>query len=464
MNTSPIHAVILAAGKGSRMRSKLPKILHKVGGKTLVEHVVDTTLSLNADRIHVIVGHGKEQVIEQFSAHPHKDKLNFVEQKEQLGTGHAVQQALPEIPDHAAVLMLTADVPLIASSTLSSMLESMVSHTLTVLTAVVESPYGLGRITRDETDAVSGIVEEKDATESQRAINEINSGIMCARSAELKIWLGQVDDNNKQREYYLTDIVSLAYQSGNPITTIQPANNSEVEGINSRVQLAQVERTYQRNKANELMLSGVTIMDPERLDIRGDVNIGMDSVIDINVVISGNTTIGQGVTIYPNCVISDCQIGDGTVIFANTVLEQSSIGDNNQIGPFARIRPGSSLADDVKIGNFVETKKASIRHGAKVNHLSYVGDASVGQNTNIGAGVITCNYDGANKHQTVIGDNVFVGSDCQLVAPVEIGDGATIGAGSTITTNVNKDVLAISRGKQREIKGWQRPVKKENKR
>ena len=462
MNTSPIHAVILAAGKGSRMRSKLPKILHKVGGKTLVEHVVDTTLSLNADRIHVIVGHGKEQVIEQFSAHPHKDKLNFVEQKEQLGTGHAVQQALPEIPDHAAVLMLTADVPLIASTTLSSMLESMVSHTLTVLTAVVESPYGLGRITRDETDAVSGIVEEKDATESQRAINEINSGIMCARSAELKIWLGQVDDNNKQKEYYLTDIVSLAYQSGNPITTIQPANNSEVEGINSRVQLAQVERTYQRNKANELMLSGVTIMDPERLDIRGDVNIGMDSVIDINVVISGNTTIGQGVTIYPNCVISDCQIGDGTVIFANTVLEQSSIGDNNQIGPFARIRPGSSLADDVKIGNFVETKKASIRHGAKVNHLSYVGDASVGQNTNIGAGVITCNYDGANKHKTVIGDNVFVGSDSQLVAPVEIGDGATIGAGSTITTNVNKDVLAISRSKQREIKGWQRPVKKEN--
>ncbi len=460
MSQPPLHIVILAAGKGSRMRSSLPKVLHCVAGKTLLGHVIDASLPLAPSKIHVVVGHGKERVMETFSDHPNASMLNFVVQQQQRGTGHAVSQALPGIPNDATVLMLTADVPLIKASTLKQLVDSMRSHTLTVLTAIVDNPFGLGRITRDDTHSVSGIVEEKDATPEQRKIKEINSGIICARKNQLTHWLKQINDNNNQQEYYLTDVVGIAYNHGSPITTLQPNHNHEISGINDRVQLAQAECAYQHAQTQELMRSGVTVLDPARLDIRGDVSVGEDSIIDINVVIEGPTQIGRNVTVGPNCVISQCIIADDAVIHANSVLENAEIDCGASVGPFARLRPGTKLGKDVKIGNFVEIKNALLDNGAKVNHLSYVGDANVGSNSNIGAGVITCNYDGANKHKTIIGADVFVGSDTQLVAPVTVSDGATIGAGSTITSDVNERVLAISRGRQREIKNWQRPVKK----
>ena len=459
MIKKPLHVVILAAGKGSRMRSSLPKVLHHVAGKSLLRHVLDASLSLSPEQIHIVVGHGKDLVIDTFSDHPEKHRFNWVIQEQQLGTGHAVSQAIPNISNDASVLMLTADVPLIKQSTLSAMVESMATYPLTVLTAIVDNPFGLGRIQRDDTNAVTGIVEEKDASDAERKIREINSGIICAHKDHLSDWLNQVDNDNAQQEYYLTDVVGLAHDAGNPIGTLHPQNNTEINGINSRSQLALVERLYQREQAERLMAEGVTIIDPARLDIRGEVTVGQDSIIDVNVVIQGPTTIGSNVRIAPNCVISASTIANGANILANTVIEESTLGESVNIGPFARIRPGSNFAENVKIGNFVETKNAKIDEGAKVNHLSYVGDASVGKNTNIGAGVITCNYDGANKHQTVIGDDVFVGSDCQLVAPVTIADNATIGAGSTITANVEEGKLAVTRSKQRQITGWQRPTK-----
>ena len=459
MTQKNLHIVILAAGKGSRMRSNLPKVLHKVAGKSLLGHVVDSALALSPTKIHVVVGHGKDAVMDAFVDHAHSATLNWVEQAEQLGTGHAVSQALPFIEGDANVLMLTADVPLIKSSTLIAMVESMTAHPLALLTAIVDDPFGLGRITRDGTNAVTGIVEQKDASVAQQAIREINSGIICADKGHLKNWLINIDNQNAQKEFYLTDVVSLAYQSGSPIAALHPDSNAEVNGINSRVQLAEVERLFQRQKAMQLMAAGVTIIDPARIDIRGDVSIGQDTVIDVNVVLQGPLTIGAHVNIGPNCVISNSVIADNAEVHPNTVIESSELGEGVNVGPFARLRPGTKLAANVKIGNFVETKNVQLEAGAKVNHLSYVGDASVGENTNIGAGVITCNYDGAYKHKTTIGNNVFVGSDCQLVAPVTIEDGATIGAGSTITANVGENKLAISRSKQRQIDGWQRPVK-----
>ena len=460
MINKPLHIVILAAGKGSRMRSSLPKVLHKVAGKSLLAHVIDSALLLNPVQVHVVVGHGKELVIDAFESHPQKALLTWVEQTKQLGTGHAVAQAIPNIGDNASVLMLTADVPLIKADTLLAMVESMASSALALLTAVVENPFGLGRILRDDTNAVIGIIEEKDASDSIRQVREINSGIICAHKDALLEWLNKVDNDNAQEEYYLTDVVGLAHASGASIATMQPQDNNEINGINSRSQLALVERLYQLEQAESLMASGVTIIDPARFDMRGDVTIGEDCIIDVNVVIEGPTTIGRNVEIGPNCVIQGSQIGDGATIYANTVIENSILGADVLIGPFARLRPGSNLADKVKIGNFVETKNAQLSEGVKVNHLSYVGDACVGENTNIGAGVITCNYDGANKHQTTIGSDVFVGSDCQLIAPVTVADNATIGAGSTITANVAEGELAISRSKQRKIADWQRPVKK----
>lgn len=452
--SQPLEVIILAAGKGTRMKSALPKVLHEVAGKPLLGHVIDAARAINPSKIHVVVGHGKEQVQAAFAG----QDINWVEQEQQNGTGHAVQTALPSVDPNANVLMLTADVPLISSDTLGRLAEHMLAFPLALLTAKVENPFGLGRIVR-QGDSVIGIVEEKDCSTEQRKINEINSGIMCARKAELETWLKNIDTDNAQGELYLTDIVGLAYQSGNPIAALQPLDNAEVEGINSRQQLAQVERAYQRLRANQLMDAGVTIIDPQRIDIRGDVEIGQDTVIDINVVITGPTKIGSKVRIAPNCVITASQIGDNTQIHSHTVLEQTVLGEQVNVGPFARLRPGTELSDEVRIGNFVETKNAKLAQGAKANHLSYVGDSTVGKNTNIGAGVITCNYDGANKHQTTIGDDVFVGSDSQLVAPVEIGDGATIGAGSTITNKVDAKQLAISRGRQRQIDNWVRPTK-----
>ena len=459
MSQNPLHIVILAAGKGSRMRSDLPKILHQVAGKSLLAHVIDSALELNPTKIHIVVGHGKDLVIDAFAKHSAIDRLNWVEQTEQLGTGHAVSQALPAIESTANVLILTADVPLIKANTLKNMVDSMNASPLTLLTAVVENPFGLGRIVRDDTNAVTCIVEHKDANESQRTISEINSGIICAQRDQLGVWLNQVGNNNAQKEFYLTDIIGIAYDAGNPIIALHPEDNSEVNGINSRIQLAEVERQYQREQAERLMSAGVSIIDPSRIDIRGDVEIAQDTIIDVNVVIQGPTRIGSHVVIAPNCVITSSLIADNVTVHPNTVIESAELGDGVNVGPFARLRPGTKLAEKVKIGNFVETKNAQLDVGAKVNHLSYVGDASVGSNTNIGAGVITCNYDGANKHKTTIGKDVFVGSDCQLVAPVEIEDGATIGAGSTITAKVEANKLAISRGKQRQIDGWTRPTK-----
>ena len=459
MTNKPLHVVILAAGKGSRMRSKLPKVLHKVANKSLLGHVVDSALELEPNEIHIVVGHGKDQVIEAFDDHHSKHKINWVVQAEQLGTGHAVAQAIPTIPNDAVVLMLTADVPLIKATTLSDMVEAINDYPLALLTAFVDKPFGLGRILRDDTNAVVGIMEEKDASDAVRQINEINSGIICAQKEYLSRWLNKVDNNNAQQEYYLTDIVDLAYESGHPITTMQPTDNSEINGINSRSQLALVERLYQREQAEYYMSLGVTLIDPSRFDVRGIVSIGEDTVIDVNVVFEGTCVIGENVRIAPNCVIKNSTIGDDSIILENTVIDGAVIGKNANIGPFARLRPGSDLANDVKIGNFVETKNAQLAKGVKINHLSYVGDSSIGCNTNVGAGVITCNYDGANKHKTTIGDNVFVGSDCQLIAPVTIEDNATIAAGSTITSNVGKDQLAITRSKQRYIDNWPRPSK-----
>ena len=460
MSAHSLEVVILAAGKGSRMRSSLPKVLHQLAGKTLLEHVIDTALELKPVKVHVVVGHGKEQVIQQCAGlTPQYGDIHWVEQLQQLGTGHAVQQAMPNIDGGSSVLMLTADVPLITEQTLQPLCAAMQAFPLALLTAVMPDPAGLGRIIRDDSDNVCGIVEEKDASAKQRSICEINSGIMCARAADLNAWLSELDNQNAQQEYYLTDIVEIAHHHGNPIGAYQPQQSLEVEGINSRSQLARVERFCQQRTAERLMDSGVTIIDPARIDIRGDVQIGQDTVIDVNCVIVGPTSIGENVSIAPNCVINKSQVGDHSQIHTNTVIEETVIGEHVSVGPFARLRPGTRLSNHVKIGNFVETKNAQLAQGSKANHLSYVGDTTVGSNTNIGAGVITCNYDGANKHQTIIGKDVFVGSDCQLIAPVEIEDGATIAAGSTITTKVHKNQLAISRGKQRQIDGWQRPQK-----
>lgn len=462
MSNRPLHIIILAAGKGSRMRSDLPKVLHQVAGKSLLGHVIDSALALKPEQIHVVVGHGKDQVINAFSEHPEHARLNWVQQSEQLGTGHAVSTALPSIQGDANVLILTADVPLMRAQTLSAMVDALQSHSLVLLTAMVDNPFGLGRITRDDSNAVTGIVEQKDASVAQQKICEINSGIICAHKEPLINWLSSISNQNAQQEYYLTDIVTLAHQEGHPISTQQPGDNAEVTGINSRSQLAQVERLYQRAQAERLMAAGVTILDPSRIDIRGEVEVGVDTIIDINVVIEGPTNIGTGVYIAPNCVIVQSQIGDSSTIHPNTVIDNAVLGRDVNVGPFARLRPSTVLNDNVRIGNFVETKNAQLDVGAKVNHLSYVGDATVGRDTNIGAGVITCNYDGANKHQTTIGQNVFVGSNSQLVAPVEVEDGATIGAGSTITNNVKQGNLAISRAKQRQIGEWKRPSKNSN--
>ena len=437
------------------MRSSLPKVLHQVAGKALLAHVLDTAEQLLPSKIHLVVGHAKEQI----TSHIEQHGIHWVEQQEQLGTAHAVQQAIPKIPDDANILILYGDVPLISAATLAQLVNCMSSHSLAILSAKLDDATGYGRILRDDSNGVCGIVEQKDAHPEQLNISEINTGFLCARASNLRTWLEQIDNNNAQNEFYLTDIVGLAYKNGDPIACYQPDNNNEIIGVNSRIELAQVERLYQTQQAETLMSQGVTIIDPQRIDIRGDVQIGSDSVIDVNCVIQGPTKIGSNVNIAPNCVITSSTIGDHCSIHANSVIEQSYMGQAVNVGPFARLRPGTELADSVRIGNFVETKNAKLAEGAKVNHLSYVGDATVGRRTNIGAGVITCNYDGAYKHQTTIGEDVFVGSDSQLVAPVEIADGVTIGAGSTITRDVGENKLAVARARQRHVDDWHRPKK-----
>jgi len=438
------------------MKSHLPKVLHPVAGQPMLSRIIDTAKTLQPTKINIVVGH-KKGLIQKAINDP---IINWVEQSEQLGTGHAVNQALPHVQDDAHVLILTGDVPLIAASTIANLVEKLDYFPLALLTAVFDNPTGLGRILRDQSDAVAGIVEEKDASDSQRNIKEINTGVIAAHKAELVDWLSRISNDNAQQEYYLTDVIGLAHQDGAMICSAQPEQNDEVTGVNSRAELAHVERRFQEQIANELMAQGVTIVDPKRIDIRGAVEFGTDVHLDINTVIEGPSKIGNHVTIEANCVIKQATIAEHSHIHSHSVIEQAQIGENVNVGPFARLRPGTVLADEVRIGNFVETKNASLGKGSKANHLSYVGDSSVGQNTNIGAGVITCNYDGANKHKTNIGDNVFVGSDSQLVAPVTIDDGATIGAGTTVTSDVQKDQLAISRSKQKQIDNWARPKKK----
>lgn len=452
---SPLHVVILAAGQGSRMKSALPKVLHPVAGKPMLHHVVDTATRLGAEKIHIVIGHGAEQVRASLS----NESVNWVLQTEQLGTGHAVAQALPDLPEDARVLVLYGDVPLTRVETLAGMVDHLGEDNLALLTVTMDDPKGYGRIVRGNDGRVQAIVEHKDASAEQLVIREVNTGILAVSARRLRSWLPTLSNRNAQGEYYLTDIIAMAVDHGLSVDVAQPDNVFEVQGVNNRVQLAEMERWYQAQQAERLMTEGASLADPARIDVRGELTIGNDLWIDVNVVFEGGVTLGSRVVIGPNCVIRNSRIGDGTEIKANSVIEDSVIGDEAEIGPFARLRPGTELANRTKVGNFVETKKAKVGEGSKINHLSYVGDATLGERVNVGAGTITCNYDGVNKHQTVIGNGVFVGSNTSLVAPVAVAEGATIGAGSTITRDVDRQELAVARGKQRNIQGWERPEK-----
>jgi len=452
----PLEVVILAAGKGKRMFSDTPKVLHKVAGRPLLQHVVDTALSLEASAVHVVIGHEAQQIEDCLQKTP----VLWAMQAEQLGTGHAVAQAMPHVHDKSIVLVLYGDVPLIQADTLQALVALAHSGGLAILTLNSKDPSGLGRIIRDASGHAIAIVEEKDANTQQRKITETNTGILAVQASHLQHWLGQLKNDNAQGEYYLTDIVALAVLQGVDVATQIVDDELEVLGVNNKVQLAQLERHYQGRVALQLLESGVTLADPSRIDVRGELLCGRDVEIDINCIFEGKVAIGNRVRIGPNVCIKNAIIGDDSVIHANSHVDGVTIGAACAVGPFARLRPGTVLNTGSKIGNFVETKKAIIGHGSKVSHLSYVGDATIGRDVNIGAGTITCNYDGVNKYETLIEDNVFVGSNTALVAPLTIGENATIGAGSTITGDVPGRHLAIARGRQRNIEGWEKPVKK----
>ena len=452
----PFEVVILAAGKGTRMRSKLPKVLHCVAGKPMVSHVIDSAASLGAKAIHVVVGHGAETVKKHLSNQP---SLRWAIQEQQLGTGHAVAQAMPNVDPESTVLIAYGDVPLVSSETMSKLVAAANDKVLSLLTVHMDNPSGYGRIVRNQSQQITSIIEQKDAQPEQLAITEVNTGILAVSAKRLNQWLPKLSSENAQGEYYLTDIISMAVKDGMTVIAEHPASVMEVQGANNRQQVSELERHYQHLKAQQLMVEGATLIDPARVDVRGELSIGEDIIIDVNCVFEGKVDIANDVKIGPNCIITNSSIGEGTVIKANTIIEDSIVAKHCDIGPFARLRPGSELSDRAKVGNFVETKKVKIGEGSKVNHLTYIGDCTIGQNANIGAGTITCNYDGANKFLTTIGDNAFIGSNSSLVAPVTIGPGATIGAGSTISNDVNKQQLAVARSKQRNIDNWQRPVK-----
>jgi len=452
-----LEIVVLAAGKGTRMRSEKPKVLHPVAAKPLLAHVIDTARALNPLAIHVVVGHAAEQVRETFAS---ESDLNWVTQTEQLGTGHAVMQAMPAVDDASKVLILYGDVPLTPASTLSSLLSTLDESTLSLLTVELNQPAAYGRIVRDSHGRVLRIVEAKDATETELDIREINTGIMAARASDLNVWLPALGNENVQGEYYLTDIVEKAASTDNGVAATIADDEMSVAGVNSVMELAQVERVYQSIQAEGLMDAGVAMADPARFDLRGTLQAGSECFIDINVVIEGNVRIGDRVSIRPNVIIRDCVIGDDVVIEANSVLEGATVGNQCTLGPYARLRPEAQLSENVRIGNFVEVKKSQLGKGSKANHLAYVGDSTVGENVNIGAGTITCNYDGVNKHQTEIGDGAFIGSNSALVAPVKVGAGAVIGAGSTLAKDAPADQLTLTRAKQLTIRGWRKPVKK----
>ncbi|MFP4155373.1 MAG: bifunctional UDP-N-acetylglucosamine diphosphorylase/glucosamine-1-phosphate N-acetyltransferase GlmU [Halothiobacillaceae bacterium] len=451
-----LKVVILAAGRGTRMRSARPKVLHPLAGRPLLAHVIETARALSPAQIRVVIGHEGAQVQAALGA----DDLSWYWQHGQRGTGHAVQQALAGIGAGDRVLVLYGDVPLIRALTLRDLLESAANGPLALLTAVLDDPAGYGRILRDADGAVLAIREHKDATAAERTVREVNTGIMVVEGEALCRWLGRLDSDNAQGELYLTDIVEMAVAEGVDVGSVTVHDTREIAGVNTRAQLAALERVAQSREADWLMAQGVSLADPARIDVRGHLTVGEDIFVDVNCVFEGDVRLGDGVQIGPGCVISDCEIGPGTRVLAHSVLEGARIAAGVQVGPFARLRPGTELGCGSRVGNFVEIKQAQIGPGSKINHLSYVGDARVGRNVNIGAGTITCNYDGANKHLTEIGDEVFVGSDSQLVAPVRIGDGATIGAGSTITQDVSPGTLALARSRQTERPDWKRPVRK----
>ncbi len=453
----PLSIIILAAGQGTRMCSDLPKVLHPLGGKPLLHHVIETARRLESEAVHVVVGHGAALVRE---ATPDTD-VHWVEQAEQLGTGHAVAQVMPAVPDDHIVLVMYGDVPLVSTGTLQPLYELARQGFVGLLTAELEDPTGYGRILHHADGSISGIVEEKDASKSQRAINEINTGFLAVSAARLRGWVEALDNNNASGEFYLTDVIASAVSDGCGVRGISAEDVEEVLGINDRIQLAVQERCFQERQAMACLQAGVTLIDPARFDLRGTLQAGQDVVIDVNVVLEGDVMLGDRVHIGPNVLMRNVQVGDGVEILANCVIEDAVVGSNSRIGPFARIRPETVLAENTHIGNFVEIKKSDVGTGSKINHLSYIGDTSVGSSVNIGAGTITCNYDGANKHRTLIGDNVFIGSDTQLIAPVEIKDGATIGAGSTITQDAPAGELTLSRTPQETMTGWKRPRKKD---
>lgn len=453
---SPLSIVILAAGQGKRMKSDLPKVLQPLAGRPLLKHVLDTAKQLSADAIHVVYGHGGEQVREALASEP----VNWVLQAEQLGTGHAVQQAIPAIPDDHHVLILYGDVPLVRADTLSTLAEQSTERSIGLLTVALDDPTGYGRIVRDGAGNVVRIVEQKDANTKERAIKEVNTGLMAMPANALRRWLAGLRNDNAQGEYYLTDVILAAARDGFKINAVLAPTQIEVLGVNDKVQLAQLESAYRSQKATELMLNGVTLADPARIDIRGQVTTGRDVFIDVNVVLVGNVELGDRVRIGPNCYLKDCSIAADAEIHPNCVLDRCTIGPRSLIGPFARIRPESVLHEDVHIGNFVEVKKSEIGAGSKANHLTYLGDATVGKKVNIGAGTVTVNYDGVNKWRTEIGDNAFVGSGSMLVAPVKIGANANTGAGSTITKDAPEGKLTLARARQVTIEGWKRPQKK----
>lgn len=455
MTNKTLSAVILAAGKGTRMYSDLPKVLHCVAGKPMVKHVIDTATALGTENVHLIYGHGGELMRERLA----NEKVNWVFQNEQLGTAHAVQQAAPFFKDDENIVVLYGDAPLISVETLEKLIAAKPENGIALLTVNLDNPTGYGRILRENGNVVA-IVEQKDANAEQLKIQEVNTGVMVSDGANFKKWLARVDNHNAQGEYYLTDLIALANQDGCQVMAVQASDAIEVEGANNRLQLAALERYYQHKQAQHLLLAGVTLLDPARFDLRGTLEHGKDVEIDTNVILEGNVRLGNRVKIGAGCVLKNVTLGDDVEVKPYSVLEDAVIGEKAAIGPFSRLRPGTELAAQTHVGNFVEIKKSIVGKGSKVNHLTYIGDTEIGADCNIGAGVITCNYDGANKFKTLIGDNVFVGSDTQLVAPVIVEDGATIGAGSTITQNIAKDELVITRVPQRHIQGWQRPSKK----
>ncbi|GAB3283746.1 bifunctional UDP-N-acetylglucosamine diphosphorylase/glucosamine-1-phosphate N-acetyltransferase GlmU [Parahaliea aestuarii] len=447
-----LEVIVLAAGKGTRMRSEKPKVLHRLAGRSLLDHVLATAEQLGAERLHAVIGHGAEQVRKSLR----EREVNWVEQREQLGTGHAVLQALPQVDPESTVLVLYGDVPLLGVATLQPLVAAA-TRDMALLTANVEDPTGYGRVVRGAEGDFSAVVEDRDCDSAQRAIREINSGVLAAPAALLKEYLPRVGNDNSQGEYYLPDALRLHVAAGHQVATRLAASELEILGVNDRLQLAAVERAYQQGLARQLLLDGVQLADPSRIDIRGSLRCGRDVFIDVNAVFEGDVVLEDGVTIGPNCLVKNSRIGSDTTVYAMSHIVGSRVAEKCSIGPYARLRTGTDMADGARVGNFVETKKAAIGSGSKVNHLSYIGDCDMGGEVNIGAGTITCNYDGVNKHRTEIGEGAFVGSNSTLVAPIAIAEGGFVAAGSTITKPVEANELAVARGRQRNIGNWQRP-------